>query len=248
MTIPVEESADFAEKFIEVNWSGTPANGYRLLGINVFPPSVLVQGLPTRLSQITQISTEPIDITGLTGTFTQTVTLALPAGISLDEVQVVSVVVEIEPIFTTSVYNRPIEVIGLSRDLTAALKPDQVRVVLFGPLPVLDSLSEDEVRVTVDVFGLTAGTYNLEPDVDLPERGIELRSVQPPLVTVSITANITDTQTNSFKPTPSTSRTIRPSLLSPSAQYPARGLVWSATAVPHFCLLPKEENLCLINH
>jgi YbbR domain-containing protein len=199
VTIPVQESADFAEKIIDVDWSGTPAEGYRLLGINVNPPSALLQGSPSRLTALTQVTTEPIDITGLTETFAQPVTLDLPDGITLDEVQVYTVTVEIEPIFTTAVYNRPVEFQGVAEDMEAIADPEEARVVLFGPLPILDSLTEDEVHVTVDAFGLVTGTYSLEPVVTYPDRGLELRSVQPPLITVEITPTMTNTLTTTLK-------------------------------------------------
>ncbi|PIE81857.1 MAG: hypothetical protein CSA11_03020 [Chloroflexi bacterium] len=191
VTIPVEESADFAEKIIDVEWEGSPADGYRLLGISVDPPSALLQGLPTRLNALTQITTEPIDITGLTETFSQPIALDLPDGITLDEVQVYNVTVEIEPILSTAVYNRPIEFQGVEEGVTAAADPEEARVVLFGPLPILDSLTEDEVHVTVDAFGLMTGTYSLEPVVTFPDRGLELRSVSPPLIIVELTPDIT---------------------------------------------------------
>jgi YbbR domain-containing protein len=198
VTIPVEESADYAEKFIEVDWRGTPADGYRLLSIQVEPPSILVRGLPTRLTEITQIRTEPIDITGLTETFTQQVALEFPLGITPDEVQTIQVTVEIEPILTTGVYNRPVAVLGLEQGLTAVIDPEEVRVILFGPLPMLDTLLEEEVRVVVDAVGLKAGTYALEPIVTLPDRGVELRTVQPNFVSVTISNTITQTSGSSF--------------------------------------------------
>jgi hypothetical protein len=80
--------------------------------------------------------------------------------------------------------------------MDAIATPEEARVVLFGPLPILDSLTEDEVHVAVDAFGLVTGTYSLEPVVTFPERGLELRSIQPPLITVEITPTITNTITN----------------------------------------------------
>ena len=56
----------------------------------------------------------------------------------------------------------------------------------FGPLPVLDSLAENDVRVVVDLFGMSPGVYSIEPEVIVPDRGIEIRSVQPAAVTVTI--------------------------------------------------------------
>ncbi|MFO7680384.1 MAG: CdaR family protein [Chloroflexota bacterium] len=213
VTIPVAESADFAEKIIDVDWTGSPADGYRLLGISVDPPTVLLQGLPTRLTALAQVLTEPIDITGLTETFSQQVTLNLPDGITMDGGDDFSVTVEIEPILSTAVYIRPVEFQGIGKGLTASADPEDARIALFGPLPILDSLTEDEVRVTVDTFGLLTGTYSLEPVVTFPERGLELRSVQPPLITVEITATITNSLT-----TTETSRLIKEGITAVSAK------------------------------
>lgn len=186
VTVPVEELAGFSEKIVSVQWFGEPAPGYRLLSVEADPLAVLVQGRPAQLSNLSSVKTEPIDITGLTQSFQQTALLDLPDGITVEPDQKVSVNIQIEPILTTSTFNRIPILQGLNRNYEAFITPNQVRVVLFGPLPVLDSLAEDDVRVTLDLFGLDTGTYSIEPDVDFPNRGIELRSVQPATVTVLI--------------------------------------------------------------
>lgn len=193
VTIPVEESAGFAEKLINVVWTGEPAVGYRLLGVTADPPSLLVEGRPAQLNSLNAIRTEPIDVTGLVESFQQTAVLDLPAGISADPDEVVTINIEIEPILTTDTYNRPVEVLGLSEEMEATLRPEQVRVVLYGPLPVLDALPDDDVRVSIDVFGLEAGRYSIIPKVDIPDRGIEIRSVQPSAISVVLTSTITTT-------------------------------------------------------
>ncbi len=192
VTIPIEESAGFAEKLITVDWVGEPAPGYRLLAVNVDPPSVLVRGLPASVNALTRIQTEPIDITGLTEPFSQQATLALPAGITLDQDQEIFVEIDIEPILTTDTRIRPVELLDLSEGVETIVEPEEVRVVLFGPLPVLDTLLDEDVHVLVDLFGLDTGTYTIEPTVDLPDRGIEVRSVSPNAVTVIITRTITN--------------------------------------------------------
>ncbi len=193
VTIPVEESAGFADKLVNVVWSGEPAPGYRLLSVTADPPSLLVEGRPAQLNALSSIRTESIDVTGLTESFQQTAVLDLPTGITVDPDQVVTINIEIEPILTTDTYNRTVEVLGLAEGLEAILRPDQVRVVLFGPLPVLDALPEEDVRVSIDVFGLEEGTYSIVPSVDIPDRGVEIRSVQPSAVNVVLTPTITTT-------------------------------------------------------
>jgi len=194
VTIPINESADFANKVITVDIVGEPAPGYRVLGATVEPSSVLVTGSPTQLALPFRVQTEPIDITGLTSTFEDQVSLVLPEGITLDEVQEITATVQIEPFSSTKIYDRPVDVQGLDEELEATLDPDTVRVVLFGPSPVLDVLADQEVRVSVDLFGLEEGEYSLEPDVDIPDRGLELRSIQPSVITVDITRSVTLTR------------------------------------------------------
>ncbi len=190
--IPIEELAGFAEKPITVNWIGEPALGYRLLDVKVEPGSVQVTGLPATLDAL-RLQTEPIDISGLTETDTRQVTLDLPNGVQLVDIQPVVVIVEIEPILSSSVVQRPVEIRALGEGLEAILDPEEVRVFLFGPLPILDSLAESDVRVTVDLLNLITGTYLLEPFVTVSAEDVEVRSAQPSRVTVIITGVLTAT-------------------------------------------------------
>lgn len=193
VTIPINESADFANRVITADVTGQVAPGYRVLGVTVEPSSVLVTGRPTQLALPFRVQTEPIDITGLTETFQDQVSLVLPEGITLDSVTEITVTVQIEPFSSTKIYNQPIELLGVNEDLEVTITPDTVRVVLFGPSPVLDTLTEQEVHVSLDLFGLGAGKYSLEPDVTIPDRGLELRSIQPSAIEVTLTESLTKT-------------------------------------------------------
>lgn len=192
VTLPIREAADFANRVISVNIIGEPAPGYRVLNTSVNPPSVLVTGRPSQLELPFRVQTEPIDVTGLTESFQTRVSLTLPEGVTLDEVQEIVATVEIEPFSSTKIFNRPVEILGVAEGLTATADPETVRVVLFGPLPVLDALPEQEISVTADLFGLGVGKHMVEPDVLYPDRGLEKRSIQPALVTIIITDAITN--------------------------------------------------------
>lgn len=218
VTIPIEESAGFGEKVVNVVWSGEPAEGYRLLGVTADPPSVLVEGRPTQVNLLSSVNTEEIDVTGLTESFEQQAVLNLPTGITVSPEQAsVSVHFQIEPILTTSTFNRVPELIGLEEGLQATLVPDEVRVVLFGPLPVLDSLREQDVRVTLDLTGLDIGIYSVEPEVEIPDRDIELRSVQPLVIAVTIAVEPTPDLTATARVTPTpTATSTRPPTFTPS--------------------------------
>lgn len=246
VTIPVEELAGFADKLVTVVWTGEPAPGYRLLSVTADPPSVLVEGRPAQVNSLTTVSTEPIAIDGLTESFQQTAVLDLPTGISVDPEQTVTVRIEIEPILTTSSYNRVPDPRGLRAGYEAKVEPEQVRVVLFGPLPLLDSLAENDVRVILDLFGLEPGTYSIEPEVDIPERDIEIRSIQPSTVTVTISETVTSTvslpvtQLVSAAEIPlSESATVRPGLNPAICSLATWGV--PAAGLPEFCIGRRES-------
>jgi YbbR domain-containing protein len=192
--VPVVELAGYAEKPISALWIGEPASGHRLLDVRVEPDSIQVTGSPDQLDTLF-VQTEPIDITGLTESLTQQVALDLPEGVTPVDLQPVFVTVEVVPIRTSAVVQRSVEVRALEDGLEAIVEPPEVRVFMFGPLPVLESLADDDVRVTVDVLGLLTGTHVLEPLVTVSASEIEARSTQPAQVTVVITGVITPSET-----------------------------------------------------
>jgi YbbR domain-containing protein len=190
--IPIVEMAGFAEKPITVNWIGEPGQGYRLLDVEVDPNSVQVTGSPAQLEAL-RIQTEEIDITGLTESDTFQVALNLPDGVEIVDFQPIVVTVVVEPILSSNLVERPVEIRALGENMEAIIDPEQVRVFLFGPLPVLDSLFDDDVRVTIDLLNLGAGIYVLEPFVSVSAEEIEVRSTQPPQITVTISEVVTIT-------------------------------------------------------
>jgi YbbR domain-containing protein len=159
----------------------------------VEPISVQVTGSPALLEGL-RLQTEAIDISGLSETQTLSTGLDIPDGISLVDVQPIFVTVVIESILSSDIVKRPVEVRALEEGYEAILDPEEARVFLFGPLPILDTMTEEDVRVTVDLFGLLTGTHVLEPFVSLAVDGIEVRSTQPPAITVIISRSITVTK------------------------------------------------------
>ncbi len=196
VTIPVVAADGYAEKVIVVDLVGDIAEGHRLLGVAADPATVLLKGFARDLSKITSITTEPVDITGLTEPTTYPVSLILPDGITLAEsTPEIFVEVNVEPFMSTETYRPQIELQGVGEGLTAVADPEAIHIVLFGPLPVLNTLLAEEIHATIDLFDLEAGTYNLEPIIDYPDRGLELRSIDFPIVTIEITNTVEMTET-----------------------------------------------------
>ncbi len=193
ITVPIDERSGFALKSVIVNFDGEPAPGYRVLSVSAEPDSVLVTGRPTQIEQVSFVGTETIDVNGLRESITVPATLNLPAGLELEEVQSVIVRVEIEPILTSDVVRQEPEIRNLGEGLTVTLDVEQVVVFVAGPFDKLESLTDDDVRVTLDLFGLVTGTHQVEPEAAVLVSDVAVRSIHPTEVTVVITSALTTT-------------------------------------------------------
>ncbi len=182
---------------------GQVASGYRLTNISVFPPAVTVFSAdPQIVSDLPGfIETEPLNINGLKDDLDISLSLNLPAGVSVvgdqTDVLVRVGVAAIESSLTLP--NIPVEITGLQPDLSAEISPETITVIISGPVALLDRLRATDVRAVVDLSTLSEGNYQLEPDVEILITELKAESLLPESVEVIIT-----------RTTRSTSGTITP--------------------------------------
>lgn len=87
------------QKTIPVNPSltGDPAEGYRIREIVLEPDTVTITGPQDKVSSVTAVSTQPVDISGLTANYSGPVGLQLPEGIAVIGPAVYNLVVAVDP-------------------------------------------------------------------------------------------------------------------------------------------------------
>lgn len=61
---------------------GTPEKGFYVESVDVMPETVVIEGVSSEIRKVNSIKTEPLDITGLSGTFTQNLRLDM-AGMNI---------------------------------------------------------------------------------------------------------------------------------------------------------------------
>ncbi len=212
VTIPVEQKLGYRDVSVSVIRKGQVARGYRITGISVDPSIVTIVGSPLAVSQLPgYVETLPLDITGATADIKARVGLVLPQGISILGDQTVSVTVSVAPIIDSITIQRPVSIQGLHLGYTAQTSPSTVDVILSGPLPKLEALSVEDVRVVVDLFGLEPGVHKVVAQAFAPE-GLTVESVLPDTIEVEIKAPpgmITPTPPRRT-PTPTPTPTRRP--------------------------------------
>lgn len=184
--VPIEQRAGFRDVSVLVKLEGNPAPGYRITSVSVNPSLVTLVGIPALIDDVPgYVETEPVNIEGARESVSRQVKLNLPVGISALGVQSVRVEVEITPIEGGLTLEKEIEFQGLKPGLEAKSSPETVSVILAGPLPELENLNPEDVRVVVDLRDLGPGTYKVEPKVVLPE-GLKVESLLPNKVEVVI--------------------------------------------------------------
>jgi len=194
--LPISQQGGYRDVAVKVNTSGRVASGYRMTDISVFPPVVTVYSEDPQLVNNLPgvIETQVLDLNNAQDNINTRLTLNLPEGISIIGDPVVLIQVGVSPIESSvTLSGEKVEVTGLSAGLTAQVSPVIVDVIVSGPLPVLDILARQDIRITVDLSGLSAGVYQIAPQVETLIANIKVESVLPNAVEVVITPSVTST-------------------------------------------------------
>ena len=113
---------------------------------------------------------------------------------------------------------------GLGPGLIAVASPSTVDVILSGPLPTLDSLTPESVRVVLDLLNLPPGLHQVTPKVVVLPEGVTVQTVLPSTIEVLITGPGTTTPSLTGTPTLPAART--------PTRTPTRAPTLAATQAP----------------
>ena len=182
---------------------GLPAPNYRLTGVKVEPLTVVLLGSPSALREVPgYVETTPLLIEGAIGEVREQLPLVLPENVSTLENSVL-VTVGVAPLESSLTVTRHPVVQGTSNDMRTIVSLDEVEVIVSGPLPRLELLGPEDVRVVLDVTGLLPGSHVVQPTVVVPD-GIVKEGVIPEAIEVLIESLITPTPTPTPEPVPET--------------------------------------------
>lgn len=188
--LPVSQQGGYRDVAVKITVVGRVASGYRLTDLSVFPPIVTVfSNDPNLVSSLPGvIETQPLDLQNARDDINTRLALILPEGVSVVGEQTVLVQAGVSAIEgSVTLANQIIEIVGLGNGLTAVVSPLSIDVILSGPLPLLDTLTRQSIRATVDLTGLVPGTYQIQPRIEILIANIVVESILPNAVEVVIT-------------------------------------------------------------
>ena len=184
--VEVKQLGGFRDVAVKVVVRGQVAPGYRVSNVSVTPPIVTVFGSSQAIDQSPGfLETTLITVTGAQDDVVERVALNVPGGISMLGDPSVQVRVQVEAIQGGLTVQRPLTIQGLLPGMDTRLSPETIDVVLTGPLPKLQSLNPDDVRVVLDLVSLGAGTHQVKPQAVVPQ-GVVAESLLPATIQVTI--------------------------------------------------------------
>ena len=199
IVVPVVQPPGRKEVVVRADVKGLPSPNYRLTGVNVEPQTVVLSGSPSALRDIPGfVETTTLDIEGATDDVRDRLALILPENVSTLQDSVL-VTVGVAPLESSLTVTRHPVVQGAGDDMRITVSLEEVEVIVSGPLPRLELLGPEEVRVLLDLTGLLPGSHLVEPTVVVPE-GIVEQGVIPEAIEVLIESLITPTATSTPEP------------------------------------------------
>jgi YbbR domain-containing protein len=212
VTQPISLLGGYRYLIVSAITQGQVASGYQVTNVFVSPVGVVVfSSNPELVNSLPgYVETQPIDLSGKDSNFDTLVDLNLPPSISVVGDAKVLVQISIEVIKSSLSISLPVEIIGLAPGLEAVSNPAVVDVILSGPVPILNALAPTDVRVTVDLTGYGVGSYQLTPQVNILPDQLQLVSLLPG--TLSVTVTNTPTPTPLGTPNGTVTPTLAPGL------------------------------------
>lgn len=167
--------------------SGQVPEGYRVDQVEVNPTQVVVAAEQALLDGLTELTIEPVDLTGATQTFTAIAQVQTLKGIkylSSDEVSVTVTISEQE--LTKRFSNVSLNLENQPQGMQAVPSAKQVDVKVTGPYSLVSQLIREDIQATVDLAGLTQGQYELPVEIAVDNYPDLVCSAQPAAITVTV--------------------------------------------------------------
>ena len=166
---------------------GDPAPGFIVGRVVVEPAMVAVIGPLSKLRQLTESMTEPVDVTNASVPIEETVTVGVAdPNLRLETPRAVRVTVEIvrAPVERT-LAEVPIRVRNVASGLSPTVTPESITVTVHGSPELMRGLDNNAVGAFVDLAGRGAGVYNLSVMVE-PHRAFQVIMVESTVALVEL--------------------------------------------------------------
>lgn len=145
--------------------TGQPADGYVVQSVTMQPETITVAAEDELLDGLTELMIQPVSVEGVTQSFTERAAITPLSGVKNLSSEQVYVNVNISE---ASIGGRieDVSVLVAGKGEGLSVEYNSMSVYVTGPRSIVEQLQNDGVFVSVDLTGLGAGTYEIEPVFD----------------------------------------------------------------------------------
>ncbi len=188
ITQPITLLGGYRNMVVKVVTTGQVVDGFRQTSIAVTPSNIMVFSADLALLDELPsfIETNPLDLSEAIENIATSVSLDLPENVSVVGDPNVLVEIGLVAMQTSITVTRTVEVIGVLPEFSTHFDPEVVEVIIFGPIPTLDKLTETDIRVVLDLTGLGIGVYQLTPNVVILPEDILSEAILPGTIEIEI--------------------------------------------------------------
>jgi len=171
---------------VNIALTGKPVKGFMVVGAKANPMWVILRGSEDTLGRMDKVSTKPINIKGLSGSFKKEVALDLVENLKLvDSSKIILANVFIKERLVTKTFDN-IPVQGDGSLYVYRITPPAITIKVKGPVNMIEELYRSNgVQVYVDLKGLKPGGYNKRATITLPVK-TTLIDAKPEIFNVKI--------------------------------------------------------------
>lgn len=164
---------------------GEVADGFVIDDIQIRPQAVILTGPQSEVEEIAALETEKLDLSGLKESVTKTVSLVNTRGLTVPNVDVITVKITVRPILDEKLFKGLGLGLQAPAGFAASAEPSKVDVFVSGPAMRLSGLNPEDIKLSVDAQSLKTGNHLLPVDVSLPD-GFELVRTYPAQVKITV--------------------------------------------------------------
>jgi YbbR domain-containing protein len=170
---------------VRIDLAGMPAFGYTVVESHVTPDKIEVSGPASRVDEIKEIATEPIDLRGIKELPQRSVLMSWAGDFVTFTPDHVTVSVTFEEVMVSREYRHvEVRVLGAEGN-QAQLTPAFVDLTVRGPQRLLHNYKIDDGSPYVDATSLPPGTHKVSTRIDLPP-ALELMRRQPEVLQLQL--------------------------------------------------------------
>jgi YbbR domain-containing protein len=165
-----------------------PKDSYIQVGeVSLDLPQVVISGPAGLVKKIDTIYTEKKILKEVDRPITDEIGLTLPPGYNLKlSVKQVNFSVDVQKATEKEIPNVPVELVNLPRGRNVEVQPESIKVVILGGENVVNPLTKDQIKVTIDCAKLKRNVETkVQPLVKLPPT-LSLIRIQPDSLGVTV--------------------------------------------------------------